>query len=75
MAKAQALRSGSRYVGRYGGALRYWAFRNPMVRGAWMLTTGTLTDPLGRHVVVCRGTADDVRAMLAELGAEPDGTR
>lgn len=58
--------------GRYGGALRYWAWRNRMVAGAWILTTGTPTDPLSRHVVVGRGTAEDIVRMLEELGAEPD---
>lgn len=63
------LRSGTRYVGRFGGALRYYVWRNPLVPDAWLLTTGTPTDELRRHVVVARGTAEDMERELQELGA------
>lgn len=66
------LRNGARYIGRFGGALHYWAWRNWMVPGAWIVTTGTLSDPIEKHVVVARGTSDDILRELTELGARLD---
>lgn len=68
------LRVGNRYVGRFGGHLRYYTWRNPLVSGAWVLTTGTLADPIERHVVVARGNAEEIERELQELGATIEGS-